>query len=72
MTDKNETVKGNTDQLARRSFVKKAAVAAAFAAPILESMTKSDLLVKSAQAQTYRSFVVGVLPTPTPTATPPP
>ena len=36
----------------RRSFIKKAVAGAVLAAPGIESLTKSDVLVKSALAQT--------------------
>ena len=42
----------HAERVARRAFIKKAAVGAAFAVPVLESITKSDLLLRSALAAT--------------------
>lgn len=45
--------------VARRSFMKKAAVGAALAVPVIESLTKSDILVKSALAASApRQFTI--------------
>ena len=40
----------HAEHVARRAFIKKAAVGAVFALPAIESLTKSDILVKSALA----------------------
>ena len=46
--DKGKSKTGET----RRAFLKKAAAGAVFAAPMMETFTKSDILLKSALAQT--------------------
>ena len=43
---------GYAGHVARRSFIKKAALGAVLAVPAIESLTKSDILVKSALAAT--------------------
>jgi hypothetical protein len=43
---------------ARREFIKKAALGVAFALPALESVTRSDLLVKSALAATVPTWTI--------------
>lgn len=53
--DKGQNKAGET----RRAFLKKAAAGAVFAAPVMETFTKSDILLKSALAQTGPlSFVI--------------
>ena len=53
--DKGKSKTGET----RRAFLKKAAAGAVFAAPVMETFTKSDILLKSALAQTGPlSFVI--------------
>jgi hypothetical protein len=42
--------------LQRRAFIKKAALGAALAVPAIESLTKSDILVKSALAATVPTW----------------
>ena len=37
-------------RVARRVFIKKAALGAVFAVPVLESLTKKDILIRSALA----------------------
>ena len=43
---------GHAESVARRSFIKKTALGAVFAVPAIESLTKSDVLMKSALAST--------------------
>ena len=50
MKKEKETQKSAQADQGRRSFIKKAVVGAVLAAPMLESLTKSDVLVKSAAA----------------------
>jgi len=47
---KSKLPASNAKRVARRTFIKKAALGAAFAIPALESLTKKDILVKSALA----------------------
>ncbi len=58
MTEKKVQQAGHAEQVARRAFMKKAAMGAALAVPAIESLTKSDILVKSALAATVQHFVV--------------
>ncbi len=58
MTKKQKQQPNHADQVARRAFIRKVAVGAVFALPAVESLTKSDLLVKSALAATVPTWVV--------------
>ena len=49
---------GHAEHVARRAFIKKAAISAALAVPAIESLTKSDILVKSALASTVQTWTV--------------
>jgi len=50
MKEKKAQQSNHAEHVARRAFIKKAAVSAALAVPAIESLTKSDILVKSALA----------------------
>ena len=50
MQEKKQQQLSHADHVARRAFIKKAAIGAAFAIPAMETFTKSDILVKSALA----------------------
>jgi hypothetical protein len=50
MQEKKQQQSSHADHVARRAFIKKAAIGAAFAIPAMETFTKSDILVKSALA----------------------
>ena len=50
MQEKKQQQLSHADHVARRAFIKKAAIGAAFAVPAMETFTKSDILVKSALA----------------------
>ena len=51
MTEKKTETAVVQANLGRRSFIKKAMIGAVFAVPVIESLTKSDILIKSALAQ---------------------
>ena len=59
MKEKNVQQAGHAGRVARRAFMKKAAIGAALAVPAIESLTKSDILVKSALAATVPINVTG-------------
>jgi hypothetical protein len=52
MPEQQSQQPNRAERVARRAFIKKAALGAACAVPVIESLTKSDLLVKSALAAT--------------------
>jgi hypothetical protein len=58
MQEKHSQSSSHAEHVARRAFIKKAAVGAAFAVPVLESLTKSDVLVKSALAATVPTWTI--------------
>ena len=58
MKQKKKQSASHAESVARRAFIKKAALSAVFAVPALESLTKSDLLVKSALAATVKTWTV--------------
>ena len=45
-------------RVARRAFIKKVAAGAVLAVPAIESLTKSDILVKSALAATVQTWTI--------------
>jgi len=52
MSEKKTRPAGHAEHIARRAFIKRAALGAAFAVPVMDSLTKSEILVKSALAAT--------------------
>jgi hypothetical protein len=58
MQEKKQQQSSHADHVARRAFIKKAAIGAAFAIPAMETFTKSDILVKSALAASGPVFTI--------------
>jgi hypothetical protein len=44
----------------RREFIKKAIIGTALAVPVIDSFTRSGIVVKAALAQTVRSFIITI------------
>jgi hypothetical protein len=60
MRAKQKRQPSHAEHVARRAFIKKAALGAAFAVPAIESLTNSDMLIKSALAATVPSWTITV------------
>ena len=58
MQKKAKQPASHAESVARRAFIKRAALGAMFAVPAVESLTKSDILVKSALAATGTVLLV--------------
>ena len=58
MKKKGKQPASHAERVARRAFIKKAVVGAAFVAPAIESLTTSDILVKSALASTVPTWTI--------------
>ncbi len=58
MQEQKKQPPSHAEHVARRAFIKHAALGAVLAAPAIESVTKSDLLVKSALAATGQTWTI--------------
>jgi len=56
--EKNKQQSGHAEHVARRAFIKKAAVGAALAVPVIESFTASDMLAKAATAASGLTWTI--------------
>lgn len=48
----------HAEGVARRTFIRKAVVGAAFAVPVLESFTSADMLARAATASTFPVWII--------------
>jgi hypothetical protein len=58
MQDTKKQPPGHAEHVARRAFIKKAAVGAALAVPVIESFTASDMLAKAATASSGLNWTI--------------
>jgi hypothetical protein len=64
MSENENQPTGHARHIARRAFIKRAALGAVFAVPVMDSITKSEILIKSALAATVPNLTItaGVSP----------
>lgn len=58
MKEKSMQSSSHAEHVARRAFIKQAALGAVFAVPAIETFTKSDILMKSALAATVPLWTI--------------
>jgi len=68
MSEQKKQPTGHAGHIARRTFIKRAALGAVLAAPAMESVTKSEILVKSALAATVPNLTITASVSPQSTA----